>query len=326
MAFIRTIRQGDRLYRAVVKNTWDKTLKKPRQKVVKWLGRAGESVLAEDLPITMSCRSKEEKYLFSVLAKRRSLLVHGQWGVGKTFLAQRMYRILNDAGHPAHYFRWTSPIGEFIKQICEALTIATQHIDDEGKTKRKTQAELLEEIGGTLHDDPQILIIDKAQDIPKGLRNHIEVWLENGACILLMATLPKKAEMYLKVPRWELKPLDQTQSLKLVLASSRHYSVKLKPYQARELATKGNGNPQFLIRSIAEIDIQAESDPDQAEWIDGSPIVLSLLGGLMMLRYLALGLSDRNLMVMAGMGIGMAAIARVMISRASKKRTKIGGR
>jgi len=34
---------------------------------------------------------------------------------------------------------------------------------------------LLEEIGGTLQEEPVALIIDKAHDIPKQLRNHIEL-------------------------------------------------------------------------------------------------------------------------------------------------------
>lgn len=327
MAFIRSYRQGRRVYRAVVKNTWDKRLKQPRQEVVKWLGRAGESTPEDDFHLGVSCRSAEEKFLVDALGRGRSLLMHGQWGVGKTFLCQRVCQLLRDSGHQAHYFRWTSPMGDFLKAICTALAIETEWIDEETeKAKRKTQAQLLEEIGGTLQEERHILIIDKAQDIPKGLRNHIELWLENGATLLLAATLPKRAELYLKFPRWELRPISLEQATKLVRAAGKHYKVKLAPQQVKELATHGNGNPQYLIRAVAELDLGHLVEPDQTEWIDGSPLVLGLLGGVMMLRYLALGLSDRNLMVLAGMGMGCAGVVRVMIARASKKRTKIGDR
>ncbi len=61
---------------------------------------------------------------------------------------------------------------------------------------------------------------------------------------------------------------------------------------------KGNGNPQFLIRSVLDMDIQAEDDPDQAEWIDLSPLVMMGLCLLIALRFIGQGLSDRNLVIM----------------------------
>lgn len=158
--------------------------------------------------------------------------------------------------------------------------------------------------------------------------------MENGAVILLVGTLLPRKELFLKVPRWEVLPLDAQQSMQLVRVAAEHFQVKLTrfsrgegtPTQQQALATHSNGNPQFLIRAVPEIDIGCQSDPDQTEWIDGSPLVLGLLGGVMMLRYLALGLSNRNLMIMARMGMGMAAIARLMIAKASRKRSKIGDR
>jgi hypothetical protein len=324
MAFIRTIRQGKRTYRAIVRNIWDKTAKKHRQQVVKWLGRTGETVPAEDLPITMSCRSTEEKYLFSVLTRRRSLLVHGAWGVGKTFLAQRVCLLLKEGRYSAHFFRWATPQGQFIKDICEALGIPTEKDNGDGEMVRIPQAQLLQDIGLTLVEEQHILILDKAHSIPAQIRNHIEVWLEQGAVLLLVGTLPAKKELYLKFPRWELKPLDRTQSLKLVQAAARHYGVKLPYQQARELATKGNGNPQFLIRSVLDMDIQAEDDPDQAEWIDLSPLVMVGLCLLIALRFIGQGLSDRNLVIMGGMGAIAARVGYLVMARTNKKHSKIG--
>ncbi|NJP11402.1 MAG: ATP-binding protein [Leptolyngbyaceae cyanobacterium RU_5_1] len=322
MPFIRTIKRGKKTYRAIVKNFWDKRTKKHRQRMVKWLGRTGETVQQNDLVITMSCRSSEEKYLFGVLNRRRSLLLFGSGGVGKTFLAQRVCLLLTEAGKKVYYFPWTTPQGEFIKELCRVLEIETQ----KGNGTRITQSQLLKEIGTVLVQQDAVLIIDKAHSIPVQLRNYIEVWLEQTAVILLVGTLPPKKEMYLKFPRWELKPLDQVQSIKLVSASARHYRVKLSQQQLRELAVRGNGNPQFLIRSVIDWDVKGDDDPDQAEWIDLTPAVMVALCGIILLRFIGQGMSDKNLVVIGGMAAIALRVAFILLSRMNKKHTRIGQR
>jgi|GEM_PF-5342269 len=102
MAFIRTFKQGGRQYRALVKSVWNKALQRSEQRIIKWLGRSQEE---HNIPLSRSFREREEKFLLGVLGRRRSLLMHGAWGVGKTFLVQRVCHLLNEQGHHAHYFR-----------------------------------------------------------------------------------------------------------------------------------------------------------------------------------------------------------------------------
>lgn len=319
MAFIRTFHQGKRQYQALVQSVWNRDKKRSEQRVLKWLGRTSEPVSEENFSLSMSFRSTEEKFLVAALSKKRAMLMHGEWGVGKSFLAQRVCLLLKEAGYSAHYFRWTQPQGEFIKSICQALDLKTETEDG----KRITQAELLTNIGIDLRGGQHILAIDKAHNIPLVVRNHIEVWLEGGAVILLVATLPKRAEMYLKFPRWELKPLEYFHSFRLVIAAAAHFKVKLNYRQARELATHANGNPQLLIRAVSEHDIGVLGDPDQPEWIDGTPFVLAACIGLAIIRYVGQGLSDKNLMVMGGISILIIRLFQIFTLRASRSRSKI---
>jgi hypothetical protein len=47
MAFIRTFKQGKRTYRAVMKSVWNREKKRSEQRIIKWLGRTGESETEE---------------------------------------------------------------------------------------------------------------------------------------------------------------------------------------------------------------------------------------------------------------------------------------
>ncbi|MDQ4121732.1 MAG: hypothetical protein M3209_09830 [Acidobacteriota bacterium] len=230
---------------------------------------------------------------------------------------------MNESGFSAHLFRWTSPQGAFIADICNALTIETKEENENGRMVKRSQAALLEEIGKRLQDRKTVLIVDKAQSIPASLRNQFEVWLEQGATILLAATMPKRGELYLKFPRFELQPLDRVSSAALVRAAAENYGVKLKPSEISEIVTHANGNPQFLIRAVAEHDIGAKSDPDQMEWIDGTPLVIGCLCGLMLLRFIGRGLNDENLMLMGGVSLVVLRLAMLTIARVSRRRKVI---
>jgi hypothetical protein len=281
---------------------------------------AGKQIDAVEAPL----RICEQKFLIDALSRRRSLLLYGQWGVGKTWLALRVQQQLCQEGLTARYFPWTSPVGDFVKAIAQALEIETTKTNLAGKEVRCTQAEILTAIGKQLIETGDILILDKAHSIPVTLRNYIEQWLEQGATIFLVATLPASKELYLKFPRWELKPLDYQSSYRLLLTAASQLGIKISQPELRQLATKGNGNPQFLIRSVVESDIHAESDPDQREWIDLSPVVLIGLCLTIVLRYAGQGMNDTNLIIMGGLATIAVRIGILMTGKISKQRARIG--
>lgn len=319
MAYIRTWRRAGREYRAICKSVWNRQKKRSEQQVIKWLGRSPDQESDQPFDLSMSLREDAEAFLFQAAQRRRSMLIHGEWGIGKSFLAKRLTLLLKDAGMNAHYEPWSSPAGPFIAAIADALDIDT--CDDDGK--RKTQAVILAECGPELVHSRTVLIIDKAHAIPATLRNAIEQWLENGATIFLFGTTPRRADTWLKFPRWELRPLDAIATAKLIGAASEHYQVKLSGDRARELATTTNGNPQYAIRAVLEHDIGTETPNDQTEWIDGTPLVIAALAGLIIIRYLGQGTGDRNLIVMGGIATVLIRILSLWFGRMSRKDSKI---
>ncbi|PIB06280.1 hypothetical protein AMR42_15105 [Limnothrix sp. PR1529] len=317
MAFIRRWMKGDREYRAIVKSVWSRERKRSEQQVLKWLGRV--DLPAEKFFLSSSLRGDEEKFLLEAVERRRSLLVHGEWGVGKSYLAQRLAQLIRDSGGRSHYEPWSTPAGGFVRSVAEAVGVETE--TEEGK--RRTQAEILGEIGPALVESQTVLLIDKAHNIPVAVRNSIEQWLETGAQIYLFATTPKRADMWLKFPRWELRPFSPEQSIKLITAAADHHRVQLDRDRARELATLANGNPQFLIRSVLEHDLAIESPADQNEWIDGTPLVIAGLALLLVIRYLGQGMGDRNLIIMGGIASVLIRVTVLWTGRVSKRSSKV---
>jgi hypothetical protein len=334
MAFIRTMNRANGIqYQVLLRSVWDKRRKQSRQIVVRWFGRVRhglawtqnedgdlmQTTTEQGISVTRSFRCDEENFITTALARKRSLLLYGNWGVGKTFLAQRVAEELLDRSIQSFYFRWTSPQGAFISGIADALGVDTHEENDKGKPVKRNQNQLMDDIGESLARGEKVLIVDKAQNIPVALRNQFEVWLEQGATILLCATLPKRAELFLKFPRCELRPLSRESSLALVRANAARFGVTLSTSQAAEIVSASGGNPQFLIRAVSEFDIGTNQAVDHLEWIDGTPFIIACLCLLMLLRFIGRGLNDQNLVLMGGVSMVILRLTMLIIGRVSRR-------
>jgi hypothetical protein len=268
-------------------------------------------------------RNNEKIFLCETLRRGQALLMFGDWGCGKTYLALQV----RDAIAGSIYLPWASPVGDFVKALAGYLGVeATTLKGDVGKEKyvRKTQQELLVEIGAELEKTKPVLIIDKAQSIPVTLRNHVEQWIDRGVAILLVATLPQGRELYLKFPRWKLKPLSYWDSYRLVKEMAIARNVEIRHEQARAIASKGNGNPQLLLRAVNELSIDVETEVDAAtDWIDLTPVVLVFLCLLIVLRYIGQGTNNSNLMIMGGLAAIAVRIGIMLSGKISKSRPRI---
>ena len=270
---------------------------------------------AQALPL----RNSEKIFITETLMRGQALLMFGDWGVGKTHLALQ----IKDSIPNSIYLPWASPVGDFVKALAGYLSIDPTR-QSNGRDVRKTQQELLVEIGDELAKTKPVLIIDKAQSIPVTLRNHAEQWIDRSVPILLVATLPQGRELYLKFPRWKLKPLSYWDSYRLVKELAVQKGVELSNHQIRAIASKGNGNPQLLLRAVNEKSIDIETEVDAAtDWIDLTPVVLVMLCLLIVLRYIGQGVNNSNLVIMGGLAAVVARIGYMLSTKVSKKQSQI---
>lgn len=332
--FIRNFQTSAGTYQALVRSRWHKGKQQSRQSVVKWLGRVSSVVTwthndageCEQVEFG-SFRQSETAFLCDALQRRRSLLLHGAWGVGKTYVAEQVAARLRGAGLRVCLVRSASPAGQFVAAMADALGLDLMTENDNGKPRKKPQADVLAEIGDALTtDEKTVLIVDKAQSIPVTLRNYFELWHERGATLLLCATLPRRAELFLKFTRYELKPLPQLAAKQFVSAACAVWRVSLTPSERAEVLAHGNGNPQFLLRGLYERELSLVSEPDQTEWIDGTPLVIAALVGLIALRYVGRGLGSEALMIAGGVAFAVLRLMRLTLRRGNRNSRTIGER
>jgi hypothetical protein len=327
--FVRVHRRGSRVYRSLVENFWDKEKKQSRQRTVRWLGRSPEAEVAARQAIAPELnRSEEKQFLTNALVeKHRPILLYGDEGVGKSWLAKEMVEELRDRNLEAHYLRWASPAGDFIKGLARLLDIDCEQEDPEtGKTKKLSQSQLLDLIGHELKESPKIcLILDKAHDIPKSVRNHFEHWLEDGVRMLLVATKPKRGNVYLRASRVELRPFDQAASREIARIFAKEKGIKLSDRAVEEIAKSSGGNALAIRQMVIDCELQIVSEPDQLSkrWVSAGPLIVVILAAIIIVRAVGMGLGDKNLKAIGLASVALISVARTINSETSKSRNFI---
>ncbi len=172
---------------------------------------------------------------------------------------------------------------------------------------------------------PAYLLFDDAHRLPVSLRVWLEHLLGKGGRLLLCATHPPRKDIFLKLPRVELKPLPHAQIRTLMQEAAHELGLALTPAQLARLQERTGGNPMLARRVLDEerlhLDVTA---PDHTEWIDGTPLLLAALLLLSAIRFLGRGLHQTDLYLLGGLLAVVVGIARLLLASLPRKSNRIG--
>jgi hypothetical protein len=143
--------------------------------------------------------------------------------------------------------------------------------------------------------------------------------------MLLLATRPPRRDVFLKLPRIELKPLDRQPIRELMKAAAAELGVDLTPSQLARLQERAGGNPMLARRVIREEYLGLEdTSPDHSEWIDGTPLLIAGLMIFVVLRFIGRGIHSNDLYLLGGVLTVAVGIARVLLMALPRATNKIG--
>ena len=265
-------------------------------------------------------RKKELKRIVSTLQANSSLLVVGEAGCGKTFLANAVEERLADLGFVVGRMK-AGTIKYIFLNLAEDLGVPTETL--EGKALN-TQ-ELQDAIAEDLEENTAFLIADQANRLPVSIRIWLEKLLENGQPLLLLATYPPARDIFLKIPRIELSPLNNRAIREIMAAEAEDLGLAFHPGKLAELQQRTGGNPMLAKRVIREEYLGLDSVAyDHTQWIDGTPFLVAGLMCFVILRFLGLGFNSTSLYLLGGIMTVAVGIIRTLIYTIPKKSNKLG--
>ena len=265
-------------------------------------------------------RSTKKNRIVAALLADSSLLVIGEPGSGKTFLAQTVIEELRDRSFTVATPR-IGTVKQILVDIATDLGVDTETL--EGKTM--TAQQLRDEIAQWLEENTAFLVLDDVHRFPASMRYWLEELHIQGQPMLLLATYPPARDIFLKLPRIELDPLPDKYIREIMMEEAESLGIQLNPGQIADLQQRTGGNPMLARRTVREEYLGLEGYAhDHTQWIDGTPLLIGGLMIFMLLRFLGLGFNNTSLYLIGAMLTVAVGIIRIFIYSLPRQSGRLG--
>ena len=150
-----------------------------------------------------------------------------------------------------------------------------------------------------------VLSPDSKIESPQNCEIKFRIWLKQlrrkGVPMLVLATDPPRADIFINIPRIELKPLPERTIREIMKGAARERSIDLSSADLSKLQERAGGNPMLAIRSIEEeylgLDIEGA---DHRRYFDITPLILVVGVIFIIMRFIGLGTNNQSLYIFGG--------------------------
>lgn len=266
-------------------------------------------------------RVAEKRRIVAALQANSSLLVVGEAGIGKTVLGEAVAQELTDLGFTVVHVKPLTGKQTLI-DVAEQIGVELETVEG----KKLTAAQLAIAIAAHLKGSSCFVFCDDAQRCPVQLRLWLEDLHAQGQPLLLLAMFPPARDIFLRLPRIELKPFSDRCIRGIMQQAAQELGLQLSPGQLAALQQRCAGNPMLARRVVREEFLGLEDlAPDHTQWIDGSPFLIAGLMLFTITRFIGLGLNSTTLYLVGGILVVTVGIVRILYYSMPRKSNKLGG-
>jgi energy-coupling factor transporter ATP-binding protein EcfA2 len=260
-------------------------------------------------------RLEELRSIVAATLEGEGLLILGEPGAGKSTLAQATAQELGGRGYSVAVAGYDGSAKETLEVIAAQLGVDT--MTDDEKPRQKTAAQLREDLLERMRRSRTVLIADDAHRWSATLRYWLEGVIRQGGLVVMFAYEPPRKDVFLKLPKLELQPLTEGEMRHLMTQQAEALNIRLTPSDLAELANVTGRNPALATRIVREtaLGIAALQSPDHFQYVDGTPILVGLLGLLGAIRFIGLGLGDKALYILGGLlTLGIVGVRGILFA------------
>ena len=241
-------------------------------------------------------RQAEFNRITASLLANGAILIVGEEGSGKSVLANAVFERLTCDGFLVAFVEPTTP-KQMLLEITQQFNLPSQDIEGKNLTVDK----LKKAIADFLRENTAFIIFDDAQNCEIKFRIWLKQLRRKCVPMLVLATDPPRADIFINIPRIELKPLPERTIREIMKGAARERSIDLSSADLSKLQERAGGNPMLAIRSIEEeylgLDIEGA---DHRRYFDITPLILVVGVIFIIMRFIGLGTNNQSLYIFGG--------------------------
>ncbi|MGK7955067.1 MAG: hypothetical protein AB4063_07375 [Crocosphaera sp.] len=241
-----------------------------------------------------------------------SVLVLGEYGSGINGFADALL------GEMAEDFNcaiasYKGSLKKFLVEMAEALDIPTSEPKynangDEVGEKALTADGLKEEIACNVGDET-LLIIPDSQRLPASLRYWLEGLLDNGINLVLFAVANPRRDIFLRLLEVELSLPSDVEIREVMRKEARRLGLSLSRSQLANLQSQAGRNPMLARKVIRATALGINNNkPEHSQYLDISPVIISGLMALGIVRFIGMGTGNKGLYIVGGVALILGLI------------------
>ncbi|KOP26556.1 9-O-acetyl-N-acetylneuraminate esterase [Hapalosiphon sp. MRB220] len=225
-----------------------------------------------------------------------AILIAGEDGSGKSVLASAVVEKLQDDGFMVAFIEPATP-KQMLLEIAGQFDIPTEDLEGKSLTADK----LKRAIAIFLESNTAFLVLDDAHICDAKFRMWLKHLRRSGVPMLLLATDPPRTDIFINIPRIELKPLPEYAIREIMVQAAIERAIALKPSELAKLQERAGGNPMLAMRAIDEEYLGLELEgADHRRYFDITPLILLAGIAFVIMRFIGLGTSDQALYIFGG--------------------------
>ena len=254
-----------------------------------------------------------------------AILIVGEEGSGKSVLGNAVVERLTCDGFLVAFVEPTTP-KQMLLEITQQFELPTEDIEGKNLTMDKLKRAICLQqrfaIAQFLSENTAFIVLDDAQSCDMKFRIWLKQLRRKGVPMLVLATDPPRSDIFINIPRIELKPLPEKAIRQIMKAAAQERAIALTSADLSKLQERAGGNPMLAIRAIEEeylgLDIEGA---DHRRYFDITPLILVVGVIFVIMRFIGLGTNDQALYIFGGIAAAVfLGLSRLLYSLPQEER------
>ncbi|MEA5578720.1 ATP-binding protein [Anabaena sp. UHCC 0451] len=246
-----------------------------------------------------------------------AILIVGEEGSGKSILGSAVVERLNCDGFLVAFIEPTTP-KQMLIEIAQQFEVATEDLEGKSLTVDKLKRAIAQFLG----ENTAFIILDDAQSCDMKFRIWLKQLRRKGVPMLVLATDPPRSDIFINIPRIELRPLPEKAIREIMRSAAQERMIDLSAADLSKLQERAGGNPMLAIRAIEEeylgLDIEGA---DHRRYFDITPLILVVGVIFVIMRFIGLGTGDQALYIFGGIAAAIfLGLSRLLYSLPQEER------